>query len=143
MAFPGRSADQPYFFGASPLVKSRAKKLRQRTTFCEKILWQELRKKRKYYLFFRRQHPISRFIVDFYCHEIRLVIEVDGGYHARAEQRERDRNRTADLENFGLKVIRFKNDEVIGNIRKVSSELDEVIRELTRCQPLPPRGAGV
>jgi very-short-patch-repair endonuclease len=71
-------------------------------TYCEKVLWQELRKNRLHNLYFRRQHPISHFIVDFYCHELRLVIEVDGSIHDMEEQRERDLNRTAEIEKFDI-----------------------------------------
>jgi len=96
-------------------------------TYCEKVLWQVLRKNQTDNLYFRRQHPISRFIVDFYCHELRLVIEVDGSIHDLEVQQERDSNRTAALENFGIKVVRFKNNEIIRNIKKVTKQIvDEV-----------------
>ena len=135
MAYLGRSVDQSFFFGASPEIKSRAKALRKRMTWCEKILWQVLRKNRLRQYYFRRQHPISRFIVDFYCHELRLVIEIDGPYHISMEQQEKDQNRTAELENFGIKVIRFSNDEIIKNVRKVSGQIhDEVKKQSKRTQ---------
>ena len=138
MAYLGRSVDQPCFFRASPEIKERAKALRKRMTTYEKILWQVLRKNRLRYFYFRRQHPISRFIVDFYCHDLRLVIEIDGGYHASAEQQENDSNRTAEMENFGLKILRFTNKEVIENIRKVAREIEDEVRK--RPRPNPPPG---
>lgn len=128
MAYIGKSVEQSYFFGASPLIKARAKKLRKRMTLCEKILWQELRKNRLEKYYFRRQHPISRFIVDFYCHELRLIIEVDGSIHDSAEHRKKDANRTAELENLGLHVIRFSNDEVLQNTRKVAWKIAEAVK---------------
>ena len=129
MTYLGRSVEQSFFFNASPEIKERAKALRKRMTFSEKILWQELRKKRRYNQYFRRQHPISRFIVDFYCHDLRLVIEVDGSIHDQEEHRKRDLNRTAELENFGITVIRFSNNEVLRNIRKVTYRIDEEIKK--------------
>ena len=129
MAYLGRSVEREFFFGASPEIKERAKQLRKRMTYCEKILWQELRKNHIRYFYFRRQHPIRWFIVDFYCHELRLVIEVDGSVHDSPEQQEKDLNRTAELENLGIMVIRFKNDEVIKNTRKVTCTInDQVIK---------------
>ena len=133
MANLGRSVDQPFFFGASPLIKERAKNLRKRMTWSEKVIWQYLRKNRIHKIYFRRQHPIARFIVDFYCHELRLVIEIDGSIHDLAEQKEKDINRTADLESFGLTVIRFRNEEIKKNERAVLGRIGEVVRELRRC----------
>ncbi len=137
MANLGRSVDQSFFFGASPEIKMRAQALRKRMTYCEKVLWQELRKNRLHKLYFRRQHPIGRFIVDFYCHELRLVIEVDGSIHDPEEQKEKDRNRTAQLENFGLKVIRFRNEEIRKNERKVVKSIAEAVEERRRSHPHP------
>jgi very-short-patch-repair endonuclease len=109
-------------------------------TLCEKILWQELRKNSKNGLYFRRQHPVSKFIVDFYCHELRLAVEVDGSIHDKEEQQERDLNRTAELENLGIKVLRIKNDDVLNNLRKVSAQITDEVKkrseEITR-QSIP------
>ncbi|MDP1623337.1 MAG: endonuclease domain-containing protein [Bacteroidales bacterium] len=138
MAYLGRSVDQSFFFGASPEIKARAKALRKRMTWCEKVLWQVLRKNQRYYLYFRRQHPIARFIVDFYCHELRLVVEIDGGYHNSRAQQEKDLNRTAALESFGIEVIRFTNEEIMKNLRKVSNNIDEEVKNrLNRNEPHP------
>jgi len=82
-------------------------------TRAEKILWSKLRKKQIDGVIFRRQHPIDIFIVDFYCHKHQLVIEVDGGIHNLPGVSERDEGRTYELEKWGLKVIRFTNEEVI------------------------------
>ncbi len=128
MAYLGRSVEKAFFFGASPEIIARARALRNRTTLCEKILWQELRKKRLNRFIFRRQHPISRFIVDFYCHELRLVIEVDGSVHDSEEQKEKDLNRTAELANLGLTVIRFRNEEILKNERKVSKKITDAVK---------------
>ncbi|MEI7898258.1 MAG: endonuclease domain-containing protein [bacterium] len=129
MAYLGRSIDKPFFFGADAEIKARAKALRKRMTYCEKVLWQELRKNQMNKLYFRRQHPIAKFIVDFYCHELRLVVEVDGSVHDSFLQKERDINRTTELENFDIKVIRFTNNDVIKNTRKVSWQINDEVKK--------------
>jgi very-short-patch-repair endonuclease len=101
----------------------------------ENILWQHLRKKRLSGILFRRQHPISNFIVDFYCHEARLVIEIDGDIHNQQENKEYDENRTFELEKFGLKVIRFSNDDINNNITKVLEILEGEIRDRMLLDP--------
>ena len=76
---------------------------------------------------FRRQHPVSRFVVDFYCHSAKLVVELDGGIHKNAKVKENDANRQYELENFGLKVIRFSNDEVLQNIATTLNRIRKAI----------------
>jgi len=68
---------------------------------------------------FKRQHPILYFIADFYCHKAKLIIEVDGGYHNLPEQYMYDMNRDEELDEFGLKVIRFTNEQVFNDIENV------------------------
>ena len=87
----------------------RAKELRREMTPAEKILWEELRAN-KLGVYFRRQQVIQGFIVDFYCHKAGLVIEVDGDIHDL--QKEEDERREKVLSALGLRVVRFRNDEV-------------------------------
>lgn len=129
MAYLGRSVNQDFFFGASDEIKARAKDLRKKTTISEKYLWKVLRGTWIQKFHFRRQHPISRFIADFYCHELRLVIELDGDYHQGKEQQEKDLNRTAELENLGIRVIRIKNEEIRISLKKIAEKLGEEIRK--------------
>ncbi|MFD2516913.1 endonuclease domain-containing protein [Salinimicrobium flavum] len=89
------------FYGASPYIHQRAKELRKTETRAEKILWSFL-SNNKLEVKFRRQHPVSQFIVDFYCHKIKLVIEVDGEIHLKKEKRDKDQMRTEHLQNFNL-----------------------------------------
>ena len=96
-------------------------------TETEKILWQAIRNRKISGFKFRRQHPVGQFIVDFYCVEARLVIEVDGEIHNKSEAKERDANRTAELESLGLKVLRFQNQEVDENIERV---IEMIIKNL-------------
>jgi very-short-patch-repair endonuclease len=93
--------------------------LRQETTQAEEILWERIRNKKLNGLKFRRQHPLLNYIVDFYCHEKKLVVEVDGTVHTKPESVEYDKGRTYELQELGLTVIRFWNDEVINDIESV------------------------
>ena len=112
-------------YGASEEVVARARDLRKRMTEAEELLWSNLRDKKLDGLKFRRQHPIWRFIADFYCHKAKLVIELDGGIHQEIETKERDINRTAEIERFEIKVIRFTNEEVLENIEEVLFKIKE------------------
>ena len=116
-----------YHYGAKPEIFDRAQQLRKDMTEAEKKLWKRLRNRKFEGLKFRRQHPISRFIVDFYCHEKLLVLEVDGGIHEEAEVKERDEGREKELENFGLTVIRITNEEVLNNMNRVLEKLKTMI----------------
>ncbi len=107
-----------------PAILTRARELRQPLTPQEQKLWQRLRNKQLYGLKFRRQHPIYRFILDFYCPQHKVVIEIDGHGHAEPEQRQYDEARMAWLEEeHGLQVIRFTNREVDTNIEGVLEEI--------------------
>ena len=88
----------------------RAKELRREMTPAEKLLWQEVRAK-KLGVRFRRQQVIQGFIVDFYCHKAALVVEVDGDIHDL--QQEEDARREKALSALGLRIVRFRNDEVV------------------------------
>jgi very-short-patch-repair endonuclease len=117
-----------YHYGAKPATIDRAQQLRKISTEAESLLWIRLRNKKLEGLKFRRQHPIGRFIVDFYCHEKRLVVEVDGGIHNEAEIKERDEGREDELRSFGLAILRFTNEEVINNMKMVLEKLKESIQ---------------
>jgi very-short-patch-repair endonuclease len=119
------------FYGADSGTMRAASILRRNMTLAEVLLWKRLKMKGINNAKFRRQHPINIFIVDFYCHEIKLVIEIDGEIHDNKEVNEYDQGRTAELEKYGIKVIRFSNNQVICNIDWVTSEILKVISELT------------
>jgi len=88
---------------------------RERATEVEKLLWRRLRDAQLGWKF-RRQHPIGPYILDFYCHEGRLVVELDGGQHAKGREAGRDRRRDRYLAEQGLRVLRFWNNEVLENM---------------------------
>jgi adenine-specific DNA-methyltransferase len=88
----------------------------------EELLWQRLRN-RQLNAKFRRQRPIGPFIVDFYCAEARLVVEIDGDVHLEASRADRDQARTEWLEELGYRVLRFGNDEVMQNLEAVLEKI--------------------
>jgi len=102
----------------------RAKELRRDMTPAEKLLWNEVRAN-KLGVHFRRQQVIQGFIVDFYCHKSALVVEVDGDIHDL--QHEEDLRREKILSEMGLRIIRFKNDEVLMNLSAVVEKIRKQI----------------
>ncbi len=127
------------FYGASANIHEKARALRKRTTKTEQILWAILRNRQVLDLKFRRQHPIDIFIADFYCHEIKLVIEIDGGIHNKPENIIKDKQRTLHLELLGITVIRFTNNEVENNIENVIIEIERETNNFT-CHRLKDEG---
>ncbi len=106
------------FYGAGNLIFEKAKKLRNNVTPTEMILWGRLKEKFSK-LKFRRQHPVSLYIVDFYCHAEKLVIEIDGSIHVLGEVKIKDEMRQKHLEALGLRVIRFTTNEILNNLESV------------------------
>lgn len=123
------------FHHAPPKSFQYAEQNRESPTYAEAILWKALKDKRLGGFKFRRQHPIRNYILDFYCHATRLAIEVDGGYHQNAAQRDYDARRTADLLEIGISVIRFTNEDVINDLGGVLAAV------LAACSPQTPEGA--
>ena len=108
-------------------IKRRAGELRHNQTEAEARLWSQLRAHRLAGTHFRRQHAIGSYIVDFCAPRIKLVIELDGGQHL--DQEEYDQKRTAFLESMGFQVLRFWNNEVLGDIVDVMKVIDQAVRE--------------
>lgn len=106
-----------------PQLLEFAKTMRSNATDAENLIWQLLRAKRFMNLKFRRQHAIASYIVDFYCHELGLVIELDGGQHGTNDGKEYDAERTKFLEALGLKVVRYWNHDVLGRTDVVLGDL--------------------
>lgn len=110
--------------GAAKELYQRARELRNNATHAEEVLWGYLRTK-PFGFKFRRQHPYSIYILDFYCHRRKLVIEVDGSIHEQEEVKAIDQLRQRQLEADGLKVIRFTNEEI-------KLGMDSVIRTIEK-----------
>ena len=104
-----------------------ARELRQRQTPAEEIFWQIVRNRKFLNLKFRRQHQIGPYITDFYCHEKRLVVELDGGVHQIPEQKERDKERDEYLTSLGNKVVRIKNEDVIERLEQTLEKLANIL----------------
>ena len=104
--------------GAIGKLYQYGRELRQESTEAEKLLWAELRSRKLNGLKFRRQHPLDKFIVDFYCNERKLVIELDGSVHDKKINKEYDDARTAMLAGLNIIVLRFKNEDVTNNLKE-------------------------
>jgi very-short-patch-repair endonuclease len=111
-------------------IKPIARQLRTQPTPAEKQLWQYLRGNQLQGAKFRRQHSIGPYIVDFYCHSARLVIKIDGPVHQYTH--EEDAIRQTFLEECGLHVFRFTNNQVLSNIQSVLDQIEEILPSLTR-----------
>jgi len=119
------------FFGAKAELFPLALQMRKNPTEAERAMWKILRKFRQSGIPFRRQHPIEFYIADFYCHNLRLVIEVDGEIHTEKENQSHDEGRTGELERFGIKVIRFTNNQILHESEVVIEQIKVAIKELT------------
>jgi very-short-patch-repair endonuclease len=115
-----RTEQPEMFYGAKRAIFQNAFEMRKEMTVEEKKLWLRLNKN-QLGVRFKAQHPIDIFIVDFYCHKFKLVLEIDGEIHL--SQKEYDEGRTAELERCGLKVIRFKNEEILNDIEIVIEKI--------------------
>ena len=119
----------------SLLENSRA--LRKQSTPAEELLWSKLRNRKLNNLKFRRQQPMEGFILDFYCDQAKLGIELDGGIHLLRELAEYDEQRTAFLNEFGIEIIRFSNNSVMENIHEVLKEIRDVVSKRLAAVPSP------
>ncbi len=126
----GLSVEYPMYFGATPDVFKKAKELRKLETRAEKIIWTRLCKNQILGLQFRWQHPINRFIADFYCPKIKLSIEIDGSIHDIPENKVYDIGRSEILNDFGIAVIRFTNKQIIEDIDNTINQIKKTVKEI-------------
>jgi very-short-patch-repair endonuclease len=120
----------------SPLLKNKARKLRNQPTPAEKRFWNNLRKMPFYETVnFNRQKTIGNYIVDFYCHQFRLVIEIDGDSHGQPLTQTKDVERTGFLNSKGLAVLRFTNLDIEKNIEAVMMEIENFVEKGKSPQP--------
>lgn len=117
------------FNEASPLIFAMAKDLRKNMTDAEMVVWLYLKQGIEGCRF-RRQHPVGIYIADFYCHKVKLIVEIDGSIHNREDVIEKDKVRADDLENWGYKLMRFTNEQVTNNMEVVLEKITEKVREL-------------
>ena len=118
-------------FNKKEFVKKR-QYLRKNMTKAEIILWSKLKGKQLNGLKFRRQYGINNYIVDFYCPELRLVIEIDGAVHCYDSRITYDKKRQKEIEELGIKVLRYTNNDVVKDLESV---LNDIIRTTTPLSP--------
>ena len=119
MVFRKRNLNFLLYLNTENGTRKNAKRLRKKQTEAELILWGALKGRQCADLKFRRQHPIHYYVADFYCHEERLIIEVDGSVHLLSNVIEHDKNRTSELERYGVRILRFSNEQVMDNLEEV------------------------
>jgi very-short-patch-repair endonuclease len=110
-------------------VRQAAREMRKNPTPAEKALWRVLRDRAVNGLRFRRQHTLDGLVLDFYCAEVRLCVELDGAVHDAAGQQERDAARTEHLRARDIRVIRFRNDEVLTDMPSVLTRIAKAAAE--------------
>ena len=113
----------------NPALKELARELRNNMTFAEKATWRMLNGKQFKGYDFHRQKPIGEFIADFYCYDLRLVIEIDGITHLDKDVIKKDRIKSQYFNSIGLNILRFTDDLVLGNWMMVEKELIRYIKE--------------
>ena len=113
------------YFWYNPKLKEKARELRKNSTLSEVLLWNRLKKKQLKGYDFDRQKPIGNYIVDFYCHELKLAIEIDGATHF--SDQDKDDARQKELEARGIRFLRFGDKEVKDNLDGVVMEIGEWI----------------
>jgi len=114
--------------GSKALIQQYARELRLATTEAEQKLWSLLRSRQLKGKKFRRQHAVANYVVDFYCNECKLAIELDGRFHADPDAKAYDNSRTALLNELGINVLRFWNDEVMNDSAKVIEKISQHVR---------------
>ncbi len=113
------------FMYNDPSLKRIRRKFRNNQTNVERLLWNHLRNKQFYGLKYYRQYSIGKYILDFYCPELKLAIELDGGQHAEEKNNSHDQIRSDYLKSQGIKVMRFWDNDVIQNIESILDKIKE------------------
>ena len=142
MAYIRRTRDYLLHLDAGEEVFRKAHELKHPMTDAERLLWDKIRNRKLQGLKFRRQHPIHYYFADFYCHEKRLIIEVDGRIHLDAEVKEHDENRTAELDRLGISVIRFTNAQIFNQLEHVLQKIVIFTQTLSQKSSPSPKGEG-
>lgn len=115
--------------------KVNRKKLRKNSTEAEKVLWEYLKNRRFLGLKFKRQYSIDHFVIDFFCPKLKFAIELDGGIHLNKDVKNHDENRDAFLKDFGIEIIRLRNQIVLKDIEKTLKIIESTIITLTQTSP--------
>ena len=118
-----------------PEMKETRRYLRRKQTYCEKLIWMYLRNRRFLGCKFRRQYSVDSFVIDFYCPELKLAIEIDGEIHELDEQMIKDKTRQEYLESYGIHFLRIRNDALLGHPDREFKRIEDVIKKLSRPHP--------
>lgn len=131
----------------NPKLKELARKLRNNSTPSEILLWKELKGKQLHGYDFHRQKPLDEYIVDFFCHELMLAIELDGGSHALEEVHDKDVKKEKALNKLGIDVLRFSDEQIFKDMMNVMRSIEAHIEKIehtpaTSTSPLTPSQEG-
>jgi very-short-patch-repair endonuclease len=113
-----------------PSEKTKRRKLRQNQTNAEELVWRFLRNRQLSGFKFKRQFSVDHFVIDFYCPELKLAVEVDGASHNEPGQQKKDISRQKYLEAFDIKFVRIKDEELFGNPEKAFGKIEQAIKKL-------------
>ena len=113
-----------------PSEKTKRRKLRQNQTNAEELVWRFLRNRQLSGHKFRRQYSVDHFVIDFYCPELKLAVEVDGESHNEPDQQKKDISRQKYLEAFNINFVRIKDAELFGNSEKAFGKIEKAIELL-------------
>ncbi len=122
------------YYGAAPKLFEFAKLMRYAPTKAEQKIWELLNAEPFLKYKFRRQHTIATFIADFYSHQLKLVIEIDGGVHELKEQKQFDNFRDEEMKALGISVLRIKNEEVLNRTQPTLEKIKAPIANYTTPQ---------
>ncbi len=130
-----KEADYCYT-GYNKNLKGISRTLRKNMTRQEKKLWYDFLK--NYHIRFHRQRPIGEYVVDFYCSKAKLVVELDGSQHYSDDGKQCDENRTLCLNDLGVTVIRFSNNDIDNNFEGVCIEIDKIVSDIFKSEKCLP-----
>ena len=116
-------------YGATSETFEIAERLRKNMPVAEKVLWERVCRN-QIGVRIRRQHPIWKFVADFYCHQVKLVIEIDGEIHLNSENKQYDISRAIVLDEFKIRILRFTNNEVLNKTDSVIEKIKRTIESL-------------
>ena len=123
------------FYHYNKNLKQHSKQLRSKSTLAEIILWNEILKGRKLGYQFHRQRPILKYIADFFCKELNLIIETDGATHFYEEIKKKDKEKQENLISHGYSILRFEDTDVVSELKKVRIKIQLWIKEYENKHP--------
>jgi len=114
---------------------NRRRALRRNLSKAEAVMWMYLSKRQMLGYKFRRQYGVDRYVVDFYCPQLRLAVEIDGETHFCGQAPEKDRRRQQYIESLGIRFLRFRNEDVLGNLSEVLETLRSKMQKMSSSSP--------